>query len=240
MRIEAFIPIRAGSAGIPGKNKKLLGGIPLVCHTIDAALQAVTIDNVHVITESIDLAKLAKRSGAGVLWRPDEMATSQAQIEPSYLLAVKRLFDFGKGPDLCVLLHATSPFRTGAQIDGAVGWLIESGADSLLTVVQSDKFHWRLNAEKFAEADYDYRSRPNRQDMKPAWIESSAIYITKTPQLLEGKNRLCGNVAIFEIDALSGWDIDEPWEFEMADSFLKGDNVNEIFSRARMGEPVRG
>jgi CMP-N-acetylneuraminic acid synthetase len=36
--ILALIPARSGSKGVPGKNKKLLGGIPLINYTIQSAL----------------------------------------------------------------------------------------------------------------------------------------------------------------------------------------------------------
>ena len=34
----AIIPARGGSRGLPKKNLKLLNGIPLICHSIKAAL----------------------------------------------------------------------------------------------------------------------------------------------------------------------------------------------------------
>ena len=37
MKKVAIIPIRKGSKGIPGKNIKLLGGIPLIQYTLEAA-----------------------------------------------------------------------------------------------------------------------------------------------------------------------------------------------------------
>jgi CMP-N-acetylneuraminic acid synthetase len=35
--ILGVIPARGGSKGVPGKNLRLLGGVPLIQHTFDAA-----------------------------------------------------------------------------------------------------------------------------------------------------------------------------------------------------------
>mgnify|MGYP000589698359 CR=1 FL=1 len=44
MNILAVIPARGGSKGVPGKNKKLLNGKPLIQYSIDAALQSKYIN----------------------------------------------------------------------------------------------------------------------------------------------------------------------------------------------------
>ena len=50
-RVLAIIPARAGSKRLPGKNKKLLGGKPLIEWTIEAAMDAAAIDNVVVSSD---------------------------------------------------------------------------------------------------------------------------------------------------------------------------------------------
>ena len=62
----AIIPARGGSKGLPGKNIKLLGDLPLICHTIKAALDSNLIDRVIVSTENDEIASIAKNCGAEV------------------------------------------------------------------------------------------------------------------------------------------------------------------------------
>ena len=62
----AIIPARGGSKGLPGKNIKLLGGLPLICHSIKAALKSNLIDRVIVSTEDNEIASIAKDCGAEV------------------------------------------------------------------------------------------------------------------------------------------------------------------------------
>ena len=75
MKYIALICARGGSKGLPGKNIKLLNGIPLIGWSIKAALQTERISRVIVSTDSLDIAKVAKEYGAEVPFiRPKELA----------------------------------------------------------------------------------------------------------------------------------------------------------------------
>ena len=50
-KFVGIIPIRGGSKGLPGKNTKLLWGIPLYNHTL---FQSMRILNKTIITTDID------------------------------------------------------------------------------------------------------------------------------------------------------------------------------------------
>ena len=47
----AIIPARGGSKRIPGKNKKLFLGKPIITYSIEAALQSSLFDEVMVSTD---------------------------------------------------------------------------------------------------------------------------------------------------------------------------------------------
>ena len=46
MKALVIIPARAGSKGIPGKNIKKLGDIPLIQYTIDAATSVLDKEDI--------------------------------------------------------------------------------------------------------------------------------------------------------------------------------------------------
>ena len=58
-----LIPARAGSKGIPGKNVKLLGGKPLVRHSIDVARELADAEHICVTTDDDKVIAVAKESG---------------------------------------------------------------------------------------------------------------------------------------------------------------------------------
>ena len=67
-KIIAIIPARAGSKRLPGKNKKVLAGKPLIQWTIEAAQQADYIDEIVVSTDCKEIQNLAKSLGVDDLY----------------------------------------------------------------------------------------------------------------------------------------------------------------------------
>ena len=59
VRKLAVIPAISGSKLLPGKNKKLLGGMPLIQWTIDAAKKSKIFDEIIISTDDPDLIELA-------------------------------------------------------------------------------------------------------------------------------------------------------------------------------------
>ena len=62
MNFLAIIPARGGSKGIPGKNLKPVGGVPLIVHTIRAAKGA---RHVHRVLVSTRVCIIRHRNFAG-------------------------------------------------------------------------------------------------------------------------------------------------------------------------------
>ncbi len=58
--VLAIIPARGGSEGIPRKNLKQIGGIPLVGIAVQQALAAQTVDRVLVSSEDEEILAVAK------------------------------------------------------------------------------------------------------------------------------------------------------------------------------------
>ena len=74
MKTFAFIFARGGSKGLPDKNVKLLGGIPLVAHAINLAKEIENVEEVFVSTEANNIKGIANDFGAEVIDRPAELA----------------------------------------------------------------------------------------------------------------------------------------------------------------------
>ncbi len=70
MEILAIIPARGGSKGIPRKNVQPLGGKPLIAWSIEAALEAPSVNRVVVSTDDAEIGDVSHKYGAEVVWRP--------------------------------------------------------------------------------------------------------------------------------------------------------------------------
>ena len=69
MEIMAFIPARGGSKRIPKKNIALLGGEPLIAHTIECARNSEYINRIIVSTDDDEVAETAIGCGAEAPFR---------------------------------------------------------------------------------------------------------------------------------------------------------------------------
>ena len=127
MRVLGIIPARGGSKGLPGKNIKLLNGIPLIAYTIKEALNS-NLEEFIVSTDSEEIAEVARNYGGKVPFlRPAEIATDNA----SSLDVVLHALDFmkeheGKEYDAIMLLQPTTPYRDREDINQAINLLMSS------------------------------------------------------------------------------------------------------------------
>lgn len=212
-----IIPARGGSKGIPRKNIRSLGGKPLIAHTIEAALGATSIDEVFVSTEDEEISRVSVQFGAKVIDRPKELAKDTDSSESALIHALEILESSGVEIEFVVFLQCTSPFRTSKDIDSAVYQMRKKNADSLLSVVPSHKFLWRMENGVGSSINYDYQSRPRRQDMQQQYVENGSIYIFKPWVLKKLKNRLGGRVELFIMQNDQTLDIDMEQDLQYAD-----------------------
>jgi N-acylneuraminate cytidylyltransferase len=217
------IPARGGSKGLPGKNLRLLAGRPLLVHSIEDAREAQGVDAVLVSTDDKGISAVAREHGASVIERPAEFATDTASSEAALLHALEVIESQGMRPELVVFLQCTSPFRTGADIDGAIEKLRHERADSLLSVSPSHRFLWREANGQAEPINYDYRHRPRRQDMSRQFVENGSIYVFKPWVLRETGNRLGGRIALYPMSERAALEIDSVLDFSIAESLMEQD-----------------
>ncbi|MBI5597122.1 MAG: acylneuraminate cytidylyltransferase family protein [Elusimicrobia bacterium] len=184
------IPARGGSKGLPGKNLRPLGGLPLIGWSIRAAQRSARLTRTVVSTDDAAIAEAARACGAEVPFtRPPELATDEASIIAVMQHAVRWFEGEEKRrPDIAVLLQPTSPFRTAEDIDGCLRLMEETGADSVETVLQDpvnpfDRFY--LKDGLLVPWSKDTFRYPRRQDAPPVYLETGDVYAMRYPVLME-------------------------------------------------------
>ena len=124
----AIIPARSGSKGVPGKNIKLLGGIPLFAFSIIAAKMMPSVSRVIVSTDSEEYAQIAIEYGAEVPFlRPNEISGDKSTDFDLFLHALNW---FNKNenliPEYILHLRPTTPLRNPQIMDEAVKLFFEN------------------------------------------------------------------------------------------------------------------
>ncbi len=239
----AFIPVRGGSKSIPLKNIKELHGKPLVYWTVAAACDCRAIDKVYVATDSNEIKLCVekicsedyKRFGkVNVIGRSAETASDTASTESAMMeFARKHRFDN------IVLIQATSPLLTGADLDNGFDVFASDGTDSVLSVVPQKRFIWGVDNEGIASAqNYNYMNRPRRQDFEEYYVENGAFYITSRKDLLSSGNRLSGNVRISLMSEDTYFEIDEPGDWTVTEALMSKRDMLEEEARKTTEQTV--
>jgi len=221
--VLAIIPARGGSKGIPRKNVRPLGGIPLIAHTIRQAVATPSITRIVVSTDDAEIGAVAREHGAEVVWRPAELSGDTASSESALLHVLETLREReGYEPSLVVFLQATSPLRRPDDIERAIETVRREKADSLFSACRVEGFVWRRTRGKddLASFSYDHNRRPRRQDAPEDLIENGSIYVFRPNVLLEQKNRLGGRIAVHLMSPLDSFQIDEPEDLEVMERLL--------------------
>lgn len=133
----AIITARGGSKRIPGKNIKEFLGKPIICYSIEAAIDAGIFDEVMVSTDDEQIADIAKKAGAAVpFMRSDKTADDYATTDDVLMEVLEAYEKNGKNFDYMACIYPTAPFVTAEKLKEAIGLLIEKDADGIMPVVR--------------------------------------------------------------------------------------------------------
>ncbi|WES65620.1 acylneuraminate cytidylyltransferase [Microbacter sp. GSS18] len=213
----AIIPARGGSKGVPRKNLRRVGGIPLIARAVVAAASARCIDRVVVSTDDPDIAAVAAEWGAEIVERPGELSGDTASSESALLHALDVLDDRGVPVRVVAFLQATSPFIDTEALDEAVQLVRSRRRDSVFSAVETYGFLWARGAGDAAEAvNHDASHRPRRQDREPHFLETGAFYVMRAKGFRASAHRFFGSIGIVEVPERTALEIDTESELERA------------------------
>jgi N-acylneuraminate cytidylyltransferase/CMP-N,N'-diacetyllegionaminic acid synthase len=223
----ALIPARGGSKGVPKKNTRLLAGKPLIAYTIEAALQSQHRLRVIVSTDDEEIAGIARTMGAEVPFlRPVKLARDETPTFPVVQHALQWLEQHeGYQPELVVLLQPTSPLRRAEHIDQGINLLLQTNADSLVSVceVEHSPYWMRIldsagRVKPFVETKREFL---RRQDLPPVYRLNGALFITR-PIIIIKKGYLLGDdVRALVMAREDSIDIDDEVDFLLAELLLQ-------------------
>ncbi len=173
--VLAVVLGRAGSRGLKAKNVRLVAGRPMICHTIDHARAAETVDRIVVSTDGDEIAAAAETMGAEVVRRPPELASDTAAVGSAARHAVEQI---EADERIVVILYANVPVRPENLIDRAVRLLINSGADSIQSYHEVGTCHpcWMCSLDKEHKVKpYQPNTIHRRQDLPKLFVPDGGV-----------------------------------------------------------------
>lgn len=175
VRATAVLIGRAGSKGLPGKNRRMLAGHPIVHYSIDHALSSRHVSRVIVSSDCPALLATAREyERVTVVTRPGELASDTATVDEVVRHAVQ-----DDAAPVVVILYVNVPVRPAGLADRAIERLIETGADSVQSYQAVGKYHpyWMSRID-----EADGRVEPHvvntvyrRQDLPPLYVPDGGV-----------------------------------------------------------------
>lgn len=215
--VVAVIPARGGSKGVPRKNLRRVGGVPLIARAITSALESARIDRVVVSTDDAEIAAVAREWGAEVVDRPSELSGDTASSESALEHALDALAARGATTGILVFLQATSPFIDPRDLDAAIERVAAGESDTVFSAVESWGFVWRLDAESGATGvNHDSRRRPRRQDRELEYLETGAFYVMDAAGFRAARHRFFGRIGVAVVPESTALEIDTVEQLELA------------------------
>ncbi|MFC1704343.1 cytidylyltransferase domain-containing protein [Candidatus Omnitrophota bacterium] len=227
--ILAVIPARGGSKGIPWKNLAELCGKPLIQYTVEAAQASALLSRTILSSDDDRIIDYCKKQDIETPFkRPNEFAQDDSPMIDVIKHAVNFLGEKeGYKPDFIVLLQPTSPLRETRHIDEALEKLINSEADSIVSVVEIPHSCTPASIMEFDGAylkrcvDVDEKDLL-RQKKPRSFARNGPAVLAFTIDCLVNKNSMYGDKILpFFMKKEESVDIDEKLDLKIAECIMK-------------------
>jgi CMP-N-acetylneuraminic acid synthetase len=157
--------------------------------------------------------------------RPAHLAGDDTPMLPVIEHAVEYVEQGGWSPEIVVLLQPTSPLRRPDHIRDAVHMLRQSGADSVVTVVElprhlSPDYVMRVEEGRLIPFLPHGATVTRRQDARPAYVRDGTVYAFWRRTLIDTGTIYGHDCRPLVLPAAESLTIDAPQDWEEAEHRL--------------------
>lgn len=223
----AFVPIRAGSKGLPNKNIKPFAGRPLYEHAVNQGLRCCTGCIVSTDIESV----LATPGNDATLVhrRPPELCADTTPMDEVLKEAITSLDLAGRN---IVLLQATSPLRSDSNIREAIESHRSGRFNLVLSVAEGDRSILKsglIENGQFLPIRKPEYCFSNRQSLPSVYRPNGAVFVFSCDWFLANGGLATDKIGAVMMHTSQSLDIDTEEDFSRAE---------KVFERMMSGDPL--
>ncbi len=169
-----IIPAVKKNAVIPDQLVKRLAGKTLISRAIETALNLAPGDDVYVITDSQEISVISERAGVryrlngGLRFRTLNIVAEMREV----------LAELAQHYEHCLILRASCPLITAADVEDAWSKYLDAGCDNLVTVKSVQQRVWSVQGNNLAQLLDDELGE------REVVVESRALIILRSEALL--------------------------------------------------------
>jgi N-acylneuraminate cytidylyltransferase len=211
MKTACFIPIKANSERVPGKNLRVLNGKKLYQYICEHVKEADVFDDVYIDTNSAEIAEYAVSMGFKTIDRIPELSANTANGNDLIIHHYEKYPDY----DFYFQLFATAPYLQPDTIVDCVNKFVESDGkyDSVFTGTANNGFYW-MNSMPI---NYRPGILPRSQDMVPMVEETTGLYGIRRESLEKYHCRIGRNPYIHIVSKFEAVDINTEEDLKIAE-----------------------
>jgi CMP-N-acetylneuraminic acid synthetase len=230
MSLLAIVPARAGSKGVPGKNKATIAGRPLVDHTIAALEAARSVTGIALSTDDPDiLATYRAHKSVFLIDRPAALGQDDSTTASVVAHALDRWeADGRRTPAALLLAQPTTPLRTAADIDGAFALFERTGREPVVSACKAEGIRhpdvmYRLREDGLHGILYagEASDQARRQARETVYQRNGAIYLCTTEFFRRTGRLRNANPVIYEMPWERSINIDVPGDLLLAKALIE-------------------
>jgi CMP-N-acetylneuraminic acid synthetase len=225
--ILCTICARGGSKGIPGKNKAIVAGKPLIAYTLESAKGCDYFDDIIVSTNDEEIMEITSDYDISAPFkRPEHLSKD----DTSKIDVIRHAVEWAennwhKRYDIIVDLSVVSPLRTVEDIKNSIALLINEKADNVFSVSPPYRNPYynmvEIVNEKIKLVKNPSKELTRRQDAPVVYDMNDSINVWWKKTLFEKDTTFNANTKIYIMPRHRGIDIDESFDLLVVSLMLE-------------------
>ncbi|MBH11280.1 MAG: hypothetical protein CMG74_13190 [Candidatus Marinimicrobia bacterium] len=228
------------SRGVPGKNQKIINGLPLYQHTLNRLLKSNKVDEIFVSTDSIEIASNIEPLDLNILMRSGEIAHPDCLTENVLSDSLEQINKkFNISPDIVCVVFSNAPTFDPTRLDKAIEILEKTPElDSVFSVCEYNMFTpiraRKINKDGISTPfcnleQFGDITNANRDNIGNCYFADLTIQVTRTHWI---ENVWDGPAPIRWMGSNSyamkggfGFDIDAEWQWPVIENWLNNNPI---------------
>jgi CMP-N-acetylneuraminic acid synthetase len=224
--IVALVPMRHHSQRVPGKNYRPLASKPLYQYIIETLLAVPEISSILVDTDSTPIIDGLHTNypQVRIIERPEHLRADTIPMNEILTYDTEQI-----KADFYLQTHSTNPLLTAKTLSSGIQTFLTQIPvyDSMFSVT---RLQTRLWDGLTRAINHNPAILLQTQDLPPVFEENSCFYLFTRANLLTRRNRLSERPLMIEIPRHEAVDIDDEFDFQLADIMMRARSGTEIKS----------
>lgn len=232
-RLLVIVPARAGSKGIPNKNIKILGGMPLIEWTFKVITKAQLENKTIISSNLIQAIDIARNYGIRAPFiRPEYLSGDGVTMNEVIQHSLENEKLLGHEYTHFMILQPTCPFRYEQDLLKSIEISKFHPTATIISVCQATKYGDRFMYKSMDESsDIRLVSKFNsknmgtlRQNLSTEWWRNGSIYIANVDSFMKSNSMYGDEIYGYEMPWDRSVNIDEDYDWKIAEDHVRNNS----------------